>query len=184
MKEAQCGIRSLDFRIIPWAKGRCSTAEPPKELPGSCEPGCQGGREGLYPAHQKCICHKCGLPIWWHLWCLNPFLSNTWRSYQYQRSSFPHAHLNPCQLAHPLPFQLHKVCPWLLRFQGQWLSERSPPTRFYTNTWNSLSSTLLSSFSTSVVCIFSTYLLFCAPFNGLTPHPVNQSLPEAQPLTL
>ena len=29
---AQCGTRSRDFRIMPWAEGRCLTAEPPRHL--------------------------------------------------------------------------------------------------------------------------------------------------------
>ena len=30
MKGAQCGTQSRDCRITPWAKGRLSTAEPPR----------------------------------------------------------------------------------------------------------------------------------------------------------
>ena len=30
MQEARCGTRSQDMGIMPWAKGRCSTAEPPR----------------------------------------------------------------------------------------------------------------------------------------------------------
>ena len=30
MQGARCGTRSPDPRITPWAKGRCSTTEPPR----------------------------------------------------------------------------------------------------------------------------------------------------------
>ena len=29
MQGAQCGTRSWDSRIMPWAEGRCSSTEPP-----------------------------------------------------------------------------------------------------------------------------------------------------------
>ena len=32
---ARCGTRSQDSRIIPWAEGRCPTAEPPRH-PSEC----------------------------------------------------------------------------------------------------------------------------------------------------
>ena len=31
MLGARCGTRSQDSRIAPWAKGRCQTAEPPRD---------------------------------------------------------------------------------------------------------------------------------------------------------
>ena len=31
MQGARCGTRSRDSGIMPWAKGRCSTAEPPRD---------------------------------------------------------------------------------------------------------------------------------------------------------
>ena len=31
MKEARCGTRSQGSRIMPWAEGRCQTAEPPRD---------------------------------------------------------------------------------------------------------------------------------------------------------
>ena len=33
MQGAQCGTRSQDSRIAPWAKGRRQTAEPPRDPP-------------------------------------------------------------------------------------------------------------------------------------------------------
>ena len=33
MQGAQCGTRSRDSRIAPWAKGRRQTAEPPRDPP-------------------------------------------------------------------------------------------------------------------------------------------------------
>ena len=33
MQGAQRGTRPWDSRIMPWAKGRCQTTEPPRELP-------------------------------------------------------------------------------------------------------------------------------------------------------
>ena len=33
MQGARCGTRSLVSRIMPWAEGRCSTAEPPRRPP-------------------------------------------------------------------------------------------------------------------------------------------------------
>ena len=32
MQGARCGTQSRDSRIVPWAKGRCQTAEPPRDL--------------------------------------------------------------------------------------------------------------------------------------------------------
>ena len=53
MQGARCGTQSRDSRIMPWAEGKCSTAEPPRHpnhefdgcLDGSvvnCLPSAQG----------------------------------------------------------------------------------------------------------------------------------------------